>query len=161
MLKLALILKVSKSLQGAYALHVCHRSLTFGQNVHPVVLNRKKFQIYATMIIVVTIGTWLTQNYPYPKVAFSKLRTFGHIMPIVSPSGLVWVITFSHTLALRSVRCTYIFVHRCTMHLFSWLLFWSWSDSGASMATFYLWHTYSINTKWLPHSNAFHYYFWS
>ena len=35
--------------------------------MHQVVLNRKKLQIYVTIIIMATIAIWLTQNYPNPQ----------------------------------------------------------------------------------------------
>ena len=68
--KLALILRVSESFWGAHALNVFNRSPKFGQNMRQVVLNIIKFQIYATIIIMLTMATWLTQNYPTSKVAF-------------------------------------------------------------------------------------------
>ena len=65
--KFAFILRVSECLQGAFALNVCYRSPKFDHNIHQVVLNRYKNQIYVTIIIMVTIAIWMTRNYPYPQ----------------------------------------------------------------------------------------------
>ena len=135
----------------------------FGQNMLTVILKRKKFQIYVIIIIMVTIATWLTQNYPYSKGAFFLSWELSTIScQLHHTVFLFWVITFSHTFAMGSVRCIHIFwpsipsrgIYSHT-HYFDpgeilvhpWLLFIS--------------DTYSINTKWLPHRNGSHYNFWS
>ena len=131
---------------SAYALNICNRNQKIGQNMQKVILKRKKFQIYLIIIIIVTIATWLTQNYPYSKKAFfSELSTYDHIMPIASPSvfnlGNYFQPHFCHEVS--EVHPHILAVDTISRDLFSYSLFWPWRDTGASMVTFYLWHIFN------------------
>ena len=116
-----------------------------------------KNQIYVTIIIMVTIAIWMTQNYPYPQSSLfwaDNLRPYRakYITRCFSLGDY-----FSHTFAMRSVTCVYIFwpsIPPKGIYLII-IFILEWYRCIHGYIFFYLWHTYSINPKWLPHSSGF------